>query len=43
MKYLIILIVLLAGCRKDDIKPLEVDKGKADSVYASKIINPKLK
>lgn len=43
IKYLVLIIVIFSSCKKLEIKPLEIDKGKADSIYASKIINPKLK
>ena len=44
MKYIIIFLILFAGCKKSDIQPtLEIDKGKPDSVYAAKFINDKLK
>jgi len=45
MKYLIIFLIFFAGCKKSDIQPekFKIDKGKADSVYASKFINDKLK
>ena len=43
MKYLIIFLILFAGCKKSEQPTLEIDKGKADSIYASKFINDKLK
>jgi len=39
MRYLIIILILFAGCKKSEIKPFEIDKGKADSIYALKFKN----
>ncbi len=43
MKYIIVILILFTACKKSEIKPFEIDKGKADSIYASKFINDKLK